>query len=75
MTEKTKDLIRSIVVTLAAIVCVIMLIPGTIYIGIMNSAAPMLTVVWGLICLFGSIVFGWGAYTCWKEYKIHYKNK
>lgn len=75
MTEKTKDFLHAVVITIAAVLCVAMLIPGTIYIATINAAAPIFTVIWGLITLLGSAVFCWGAYVCWDEYKLHHKKK
>ena len=75
MTQKTKELLHAIVITITAIICLLMLIPGTIYLIGMNTAAPILTVCWGLISLLGSVLFGWGAYTCWKEFKYWHIDK
>lgn len=45
MTQKTKDLLHAIVVTITAVLCMIGLIPGTIYLAIMNKAFVMGTVI------------------------------
>ena len=75
MTEKTKDFLHAITITIAAIICIAMAIPGTIYVAIINTAMPFLTFIWGLITVLGAALFSWGAYTCWKEYRLHHKNK
>jgi hypothetical protein len=49
MTQKTKDLLHAIAVTIAAVICITGLIPGTIYLAIMNKAFVMGTVIWALI--------------------------
>lgn len=75
MTEKTKDFLHATAVTVAAIICIAMAIPGTIYVATINAAMPFLTFIWGLITVLGAALFSWGAYTCWKEYRYHHKNK
>lgn len=73
MTEKTKDLLHAIIITIAAIICIAMAIPGTIYVAIINTAMPLLTFIWGLITVLGAALFSWASYICWKEYRLHHK--
>lgn len=75
MTQKTKDLLHAIAVTIAAVICVAGLIPGTIYLAIMNKAFVMGTVIWALIWGLGSFIFGWGALDCWREFKYWHLDK
>ena len=74
MTEKTKDFLHAIVITIAFIICLGMAIPGTIYMAIINKYI-LGTVMWALITIGGSCIFGYGTYVCWDEYKKRYKNK
>lgn len=74
MTQKIKDLLHAISITIAFIICFLGLVPGTIYIATMNSVS-ILTIIWGLIWALGTAIFGYGAYICWKEYKIHHKTE
>lgn len=74
MSEKTKDLIHAIAITIAFVICVAMATAGTVYLALMNKFV-LGTVIWALITISGSLVFGYGTVICWKEWKLHYKNK
>lgn len=78
MTQKVKDLLHSIVITISAIIAVIATVVGAVYLAITSSgtaASIFASVVWCLIFAGASALFIWGAYTCWKEWKYWYIDK
>lgn len=78
MTQKIKDLLHAIVITIFAIICAVCLIGGGIYLFATTSGTTIsifTSIIWMLIWAGGATLFSWGAYTCWKEYRLHHKNK
>ena len=78
MTQKTKDLLHAIIITIFEIICIVCFGGGLAYLIATSSgtlASISATVAWGVIFLLGATVFGWGTYVCWDEWFYHYKKK
>lgn len=78
MTQKIKDLLHAIMITIFAIICLTCCIGGTVYLIATSSgtiASVLASAFWSLIWLLGSALFTWGAVTGWKEWIHWYKNK
>ena len=78
MTQKIKDLLHAIVITIFAILCGACLIGGGIYLFATTSGAAIsifASIMWMVTWAIGAVLFGWGAYTCWKEWVYWHKKK
>lgn len=79
MTQKVKGLLHAIVVTIFAVICAVCLIGGGVYLFATTSGTSIsifASIIWMLIWAGAAVLFGWGAYICWKEWVYwHKKNK
>ena len=78
MSQKTKDLLHAIFITLFEVICVFCFIVGTIYLICTCSGTVisiLASILWSVMWALGSCLFGWGTYICWKDWKYWYKDK
>lgn len=78
MTQKFKDLLHAIVITLFALLCLTCFVGGTIYLiaTCSGSVASIFgSILWSLMWAGGSALFGWASVSIWKEWFYWYKNK